>query len=461
MKKFISVVSSFTLIFLLVAPLTLKSAASEPGDNGRGNDDNITICHRTASASNPYTLNTIDENAQNGGSDHQAHVSGLEGDIIPITDVNGGGIDLSDCYEYTGIYPAEDPIEPVINVMNICSETGIIFTVTSDMSVDGYTYKIYRVDSGDLVDSGRLELLTILGYNINVPPSEEYENLRIEILNADDEVVEEVEGNLTVENCNYVEEEIADPIKLTGECKAISEDEAVVLYIIRNIGEDDMIEALEYRVYRNDILSEDESGTYQLEGVGEDELVHFEEVIVEEPGCDVIRIEVDLPNSETISDERVCNQCSEDEDGEEESEEDDSTEDLSLEDDGTINPSPGIPDLTTSDNIEESDETSNIEEVESNNINANLGDGGNNTEEDSLREDTNATLDSEDDSSNSDSTEEENTTNNVADSTNNDNTGDGFVSVGTNLLAIILESLIMTLAILGNFYFRKKVRFNN
>ena len=342
--------------------------------------------------------------------------------------------------------------------------------------------------------------------------------------------------------CSVEEEpiEVSDSIELAGECKAISEDETAVLYVITNTGEDDMTEALGYRIYRNEIL--EITGTYQLEGVSEIGLYDFEEVIVNEPGCDVIRIEVDLPSGEVATQEVVCGQCVEDEEEEEEEETTDSdgagisdeeegeddqdgdsipndedtdsdgdgindeeegtddqdgdstpnyldtdsdgdgvsdqeeeTEDSDgdgipnyLDNDNNTNLNSETSDLTTSDDTAESDETSNTEETnneetESNNdINANLGDSGNNTEEDSLREDTNATLDNEDNSSNSDSTEEENTNNSAVDSSNdNSSGGDGFTSVGTNLLVIIFGSLIMTLAIFGNFYFRKKVKFNN
>lgn len=64
------------------------------------NDDNVTICHRTASTSNPYVKETVDDDAVNGfgSSDHQHHdgpvfpatgSDGKWGDIIPPFDVSG------------------------------------------------------------------------------------------------------------------------------------------------------------------------------------------------------------------------------------------------------------------------------------------------------------------------------------------------------------------------------------
>lgn len=79
------------------------------------NQEKVTICHRTESASNPYVVIDVPPDSIDGEgvNDHTLHIADadhLYGDIIPITDVNGdGSIDTADCV-YTPPPPNLPPV---------------------------------------------------------------------------------------------------------------------------------------------------------------------------------------------------------------------------------------------------------------------------------------------------------------------------------------------------------------
>ncbi len=72
-----------TLVLLATAPSAHAAAGGNGNGNGTGSGNGnggggtkVTICHRTASSSNPYVRISVDESGLNGHGDH-------EGDIIP------------------------------------------------------------------------------------------------------------------------------------------------------------------------------------------------------------------------------------------------------------------------------------------------------------------------------------------------------------------------------------------
>src|SRR3990167_3253208 len=67
-------------------------------DDEEEEEEKVNICHATSSETNPYTFLEVPESAVDGEgvNDHALHIE--DGDIIPITDLNGDEvIDVDDC----------------------------------------------------------------------------------------------------------------------------------------------------------------------------------------------------------------------------------------------------------------------------------------------------------------------------------------------------------------------------
>lgn len=97
-RRIAGATASLTGLLVLSGAVAPAAAAQAPG-----NEDNITICHRTNSNGNPYIEITTDSSGQNGGTDHFFEHEGplwtpelkaqkIEwGDVIPPSDAHPDG----------------------------------------------------------------------------------------------------------------------------------------------------------------------------------------------------------------------------------------------------------------------------------------------------------------------------------------------------------------------------------
>ena len=96
--------------FDLAGEITITARTSDGGYSAQvvftvtdGDNSRVTICHRTSSRNNPYVVLVVNASAIDGDRGHASHVAddkNENGDIIPITDLNGDGtIDVDDCLE--------------------------------------------------------------------------------------------------------------------------------------------------------------------------------------------------------------------------------------------------------------------------------------------------------------------------------------------------------------------------